>query len=67
MILLCVDFIVSVSWNILLLENLCEVIPILFHLMTIKRMKNNNISTLKINMAKENVSVEFRLKQIDEA
>ena len=34
--------------------------------MTIKRMTGEYISTLKTNMANENASFDFRLKNIDE-
>ena len=51
--LLCVDFIVLLSQ---LREKLCL-------LETIKRMTKEYVSTLKINMAKENITLDFRLKQ----
>ena len=33
--------------------------------MTVKRMSRKYISTLKTNMANENISLDFRLKKID--
>ena len=60
--LLCVDFIVPLSYNICLQEKNCSIIPIYFLQMTIKRYY---ISILKVNIVEE-ASLEFRLRKIDE-
>ena len=44
------------------MEKLCSIIPIYFHLVTVKRIARLYISTSKANMAKKNLGLEFRRK-----
>ena len=60
--ILCTDFIASLSYDKWLQEKLCYIIPGYFLVTTLKRMTRQYISTSKTSTAKEDPSLDFSLK-----